>query len=846
MSPKKKRKLGSKVFWIYGNPGSGKTVLASFIVEELQNTTQDDQTHMFYFFFRQTHPTENHRAAAYRSLLCQIIDVFRHDEKILDIFSFAYENSSSGHTTATTNEMIELLQLCMSNLEGLKLLLDGIDECSDSEYLLEDLLQLNYFSDCKFLLLSRRNVPQLSRMVADDRQKEMERSLVSTDIARYLECQLERLVEDEMLPENADVSSLMKNLVHGADGMFLWANLMISYLRSPVLTPSRRCQTIKDIIMPEGLEAMYERIVGLIQSHKKVERDLASQVFMWLIYAKQRLNARQLRSVVMEHEGDMIVQERQASDFIPIITYACGGLVESRNAGADEYVDFIHLSAREYFHQVGGYSSSSTLLHCLIPPKEIANLYLTRKCFCELMQNPGLEVGLSSSFTGYAVGFAMVHLSETRGYLSTPFFSTNLEWQRNAQAMTQACRDFLQSPAAVSTWIERIYRYSKFMSDNIHSPLGLDSITTWIEWADLTLINFPFTEKLKSLVSCLKAFIADMQSLILHWDTKLKLDPTLIWDEVSAFLQSPFLQPSRGTTVSSLNFKQPDNNIPAASRSLCTISSTSSDCTQTGVLGIWPSIAFEERWGKLESGDPLSSMLHLCSGWTAIYEIWTKSKRKHRIQIVLEEAEISLLLRQSFREEFTDEWKTSFPLAISPSLASFIILRTVFTVDATSCRSTKIDMNVLESGRQYWDADLEPFKPQNETVLTLPPSLRQLHHDWYSYRFTFSPSEEYILFSHFVYHSEKQYLVIFRTLVSGKMQVVSALDIRMPFRHEHMFLSIFHPIDDLLITYDYDTLGAWEFRKGTFLNVSERPTSLTMSPSREFEPCNHNSQKWWI
>lgn len=738
-----------------GNPGSGKTVLASFLVEELRTT---DQSYVFYFFFRQAHPTDNHRAAVYRSLLCQIINVFGNDEEVLDLFLFAHETSPIGQTIATTNGMMELLQLCTSNLPGLTFLLDRIDECSESDLLLEDPLQLDSLSVYKFLLLSRRNIPQLSKMVANDQQKEMERNLVTNDIAKYLETQIGQFVEEKMLPESGDAPSLVEHMVQGADGMFLWATLMISYLKSPVLTPSRRVQTIMEIVMPEGLEAMYQRIIGLIQSHNKPERDLASQVLVWLTYAKQQLNAHQLRSIIMENEGDVTAQEHQAMDFIQIVAFVCGSLGESREVGGIQYIDFIHLSVREYFKQPGASSSTNQLLDSPIPPKEIANLYLTKVCFCELIRQPESKVGLSRPCTAYAVKYVRLHLSETRGLLLISSFSTKMEWEKNTQAMMQACRDFLRSPAAISTWIENVYRYGRFMSDDIHSSFRLDSVAAWAEWVDQmdqTSINLPSTEKIKSLVCDLKTFISDMQNLILHRGNKLESDPTLVWDEVSAFSKSQFFQPSFATTVSSLMPKQPDN-IPASSRSLCTISSTSSDGTRTGVLSIWPSSAFKQCWGKLQSGVSLSSMLHLCSGWTATYEIWTEIKRRLRIQIFLEKDEISLLMRQSFREEFTNEWKTSFPLAISPSLTSFIILRTVFMVEASSCRSTKIDMSFLAPNGRFWDADLRPFEPQNEFIIGLPTFLRHLHHDWYSYRFIFSPAEKYILFSHFVYHSEEK------------------------------------------------------------------------------------------
>lgn len=710
---------------------------------------------------------------------------------------------SEGQMIATTNVLIELLHLCAAKLPNIFILLDGIDECSDSEDLLADLSQLDVLSTYKFLFLSRHNLPQLAKMIPNHQQKEMERVLVSNDIAIYLEHQLQQLVEEDMLPEHKDTSSLVAHMVKGADGMFLWATLMISYLKSPILTPSRRVRTIMEIVMPEGLESMYERIIGLIQRHRKPERDLASQVLVWLIYAKQRFSVCQLRSIVMENE-----EESSIMHFTQTVTFVCGSLVESRRVGADDCIDFIHLSAREYFNQSnGGLPSPNNFLDSLIPPKEIANLYLAKQCFTELIAGQGIRGrSLGCQFTSYAIKYATEHLMDTRGFLFTPSFKSNGEWQKNAMDMLKTCQEFLREPSAISSWIESIYRQGRLMSEGMNSPIPYDSIKQWAEWADLYMP----AEKDRNLIADMKDFVTDMKAVYFHWDSNLRSDPSLIWDEVSAFTQSRFLQPSTSTNVSSLKPKQPENAF-TSSRSLCTISSVSSDCNQTGILTIWPSTAFEESWQKLEPGEPLTSMLHLCSGWRATYELWIQDERKHSIQIDLEESEVSMLMRQSFREELTNEWKTSFPLVISPSLTSFIILRTLFTLNPSTYTKSKIDLSFLDSTYSYWNPDLQPFEPQIQDLPNLPPFLRHLHHDWYSYKFTFSPSEDYILFSDFVYHQESTNLSILRRSPLGKVEHISSLKIKMPFRHEHKLLSIFHPGEDLLFFFASGQVQAWRF-----------------------------------
>ena len=64
----------------------------------------------------------------------------------------------------------------------------------------------------------------------------------------------------------------------GADGMFLWARLMMTCLSSTAFTSTQWVDIIMEVTLLEGLEKMYDRIVEVISKGNQTEIKLAAIV----------------------------------------------------------------------------------------------------------------------------------------------------------------------------------------------------------------------------------------------------------------------------------------------------------------------------------------------------------------------------------------------------------------------------------------------------------------------------------------------------------------------------------------------------------------------------------------
>lgn len=112
--------------YAYSNDSSGKTVLASVIIDEARSV---DNVNTLYFYFRSSDPQKQTFVAMARAFLSQIL---RLDSSVV---SPLYETVlSEADPSLTTRKLAEsLLEIGLKDLERTYIIVDGLDECSNSE-----------------------------------------------------------------------------------------------------------------------------------------------------------------------------------------------------------------------------------------------------------------------------------------------------------------------------------------------------------------------------------------------------------------------------------------------------------------------------------------------------------------------------------------------------------------------------------------------------------------------------------------------------------------------------------------------------------------------------------------
>lgn len=348
--------------WKIGHPGAGKTILAATVIEELTAQYSSNSGPAVYFFFFEHQLPNNRRSSdGFRSIMAQCLWRNRKgplESQLLDRVTFFAEHSGhgQGQLVAADGILLELMRLCLA--EDDILVFDGIDECDDNEDFVEALLKISEsLPKLRIMLFSRINVPSLKLSVQKTMVFTMPRSLIVQDISRFCLSELEDMFDRGILPPLArdKKEAYADRLCTGADGMFLWARLMVKCMRSPFLSRDTRLKMIEEVNMPEGLEKMYERIIALICAAGAMPMHLASNVLTWLAFAVVPISTRQLRQAILA--GGSLQASSLAEDvneFQDCVTMACGGLVEPyrvdqnlEHPGTEWALRFIHASVQE-------------------------------------------------------------------------------------------------------------------------------------------------------------------------------------------------------------------------------------------------------------------------------------------------------------------------------------------------------------------------------------------------------------------------------------------------------------------------------------------------------------------
>ncbi|KAF2728944.1 hypothetical protein EJ04DRAFT_580987 [Polyplosphaeria fusca] len=709
---------------IKGNPGCGKTVLSAASIDYIKSRPSEPENNVLYFFFRAGNSGLQSRLDAYCALLTQLLHLRRHDNDFIDKIAFAMVRNPSGQVNRPTeSSAFEMLAMCTTvAIENGYIILDAIDECSDSEQLLSDVRKLSTQAGVKVLLFSRPNLKALNDILSPRRSISVDRGTMD-DIKLFFDRKLNALEESGLLTHDFDREIALERLTRRADGMFLWAYLMMTYLRTKAITRRRRLETIMSTSDPEGLEPMYDRISEMICSQSQLEKEMAQRSISFVAFARQPLDTKDFESALSIWNHPEIDEEERLDDFLGTIIGICGGIMELVQINSSFHgriihsLQFIHLSARHYFTTPKPWDRPwSTSRLYLSASTLTSNLDIARVCLVVLALAKSESRASATPYTprfektliAYAATSWIQHLVEAKtGALEHPYAKPAHLHAEAIQLTFCALKEFLSQPQVTTSWIEISYTVG-------HTPEARE-LQEWASQVPLVpLYSHPnanaFDRTLDDLID-LSRYLIKMDDA---WGDTLRRTPDCVWDEIPAFLSSRFLAKSSATTINRVMEDENERQSPA-SASLTPLCKVTLDKTGSmAILSVWPSRAYEMANKRGEIPIELPLFRELCMNWYARYELWSTEdppQRTLQFWIPLEPIEIELQIQQSIarswqKTESRNElcWALQVPLTMSPTLDMFVVLRTVFKIKRTE--NTVIDSYTLStelhSYGNYW------------------------------------------------------------------------------------------------------------------------------------------------
>lgn len=387
----------SRIFWLRGKAGAGKTFLFSKIVEQLQSTQLSP---VAYFFCAHEDLKTRAGMSIIRSWVLQL--AMQRPVAFNEV-----ENSRNGRELRgpVVSELWSLLKSILAKIGRCFLLVDGFDECMEyeaEEYaatistrrdFLKDLFQATEGSLAHILVVSRDEFDIRSGILQDGQRIDshiiFDHAITNDDNEMDIRSAAESMIEQNLPSKEQDFKDNLTDLLCSkSDGMFLWLHLHRDQFR-PGKTDHQLLQSISDLT--DGLERTYTRTLEQIARLPEFDRKRAVEILRWTLFATTPLTVGALTEAITVSVDD----KEYPTDSIPSIVddefiqeqilRLCGSFVLVRQ---DEFSDddssnkihLTHFTVKEFLLGTEGQWNDQKLRVYRLSDPTFSHTYLAKIC----------------------------------------------------------------------------------------------------------------------------------------------------------------------------------------------------------------------------------------------------------------------------------------------------------------------------------------------------------------------------------------------------------------------------------------------------------------------------------
>ena len=280
----------SHLYWLVGLPATGKTTLASVVIDELQFLNLDCS----YHFFNSAHQTKRKAAYCLRSIVWQLAcshEDFR--QRLYDL----HDESSAVFTSQNDNfqdiwdNIFEGIVFRMRFKHPLFWVLDAVDEADCHSLLINRLMKIHTVTPIKVFLTSRptrmpSNAPAVTSPLTACFLSEND---TIQDIRVYIQTAVEHA-----LPNDEEIQGhIIDQMLTKAGGSFLWVKLALETLQRNWHTQDDIRKSLTEL--PRGMEDMYASMLSMVQEQSPRLQFMAKRILIWATCSWRPLSIAEIR-----------------------------------------------------------------------------------------------------------------------------------------------------------------------------------------------------------------------------------------------------------------------------------------------------------------------------------------------------------------------------------------------------------------------------------------------------------------------------------------------------------------------------------------------------------------------
>ncbi|WQF77077.1 Putative NACHT nucleoside triphosphatase, WD40/YVTN repeat-like-containing domain superfamily [Colletotrichum destructivum] len=342
----------SRLLWIKGDAGKGKTMLLCGIIDDLSKSQGQSKPKfknlwrpirpqlLSFFFCQETSLNLNNATAVLRGLMYRLIDqqppLIQHIEK-------AYEHIGKqlfeGDDAFYKLSRILASMLCDPLAKRCYLVVDALDECRrDQQQLLDFIMKSVSHYPAKWIVSSRNRLDIEPAMWLDDSRTRVSLELNEKHVTQALNTFINHRISKLPLlrSDTSTHKDVRREILSRAEGNFLWVDMVTRELQA--VEPSRMLGILKEI--PSGLMPFYDTMMAKVRNQSREHIQRCIQLLSMATVAYRPLTLQELRVLSKAHqnasrEGDVRWLVDRCAAFLTIDQHGC--------------VYLLHQSVKDYF-----------------------------------------------------------------------------------------------------------------------------------------------------------------------------------------------------------------------------------------------------------------------------------------------------------------------------------------------------------------------------------------------------------------------------------------------------------------------------------------------------------------